>query len=98
MNKQKYMMILHEALEERGPDFHLNLLQEEAAELIVAVNHFRRNRIKSDQIIEELADVSIVADAVRLLLDDEVGFQDVIEKKMNRLKERMKYKKENNNG
>jgi hypothetical protein len=58
--------VLEEALKHWGIDFYLDQLQEEAAELIVAVNHYRRRRKRSEEkLIFELAHVHLMTEIVK---------------------------------
>ena len=46
-----------------GEEEQLKVVQEECAELIVAISHYLRNRKGSrDNVIEELADVKLITD------------------------------------
>lgn len=49
------------AIERWGRDLQLNLAQEECAELIAAIAHFKRDRPNAtDELIQEIADVKIM--------------------------------------
>lgn len=91
-----YEPILLEAINTYGEESQLRMLQEECAELIVAVNHYLRGRIKAEDLVEEMADVRIMQDTVRMIMAKdsgaEVNLQEVIDKKMKRLKNRLTYK------
>jgi hypothetical protein len=56
--------MLQEAIMVDGLDFCLNALQEECAELIVAISHLRRERCGRSQVMMEMADVQIMFDLV----------------------------------
>jgi NTP pyrophosphatase (non-canonical NTP hydrolase) len=43
-----------------GKDAQLSMLQEECGELVAAINQFRRNRISTAELAEEVADVKIL--------------------------------------
>lgn len=60
--KQEHREIIAKlAIEKYGEAAQLRQLQEECAELIVAVNHFFRQRQNArEELIEEFADVTIV--------------------------------------
>lgn len=57
------------AVERWGLAPQLDQLVEESAELIVAVNHWRRGRVELGEVIEELADVVVVGAGVLGWLD-----------------------------
>ncbi len=52
--------LLKEAINKWGVDAQENQLIEECAELIVAVNHFKRGRVPINKVAEEMADVRIM--------------------------------------
>lgn len=56
-----------------GKEHQLRQLQEECAELITAVSHYLRKDRQEDKenLLEELADVSIMFEQLPFLLDDE---------------------------
>lgn len=58
-----------------GLDSQLNMLQEECAELIQAVNKYKRTRTTA--IVEEMADVYIMLYQITYLLNKEVASVDV---------------------
>ena len=77
-----------------GLDEQLNMLQEECAELIQAVNKYKRTRTTA--IVEEMADVYIMLYQITYLLNKEVASVDVedyiamwMEKKIRRQLERI---------
>ena len=61
---------------------------EEMAELIVAINHYRRGRCMSDEVIEEIADVLIMMHQLALIFSEKAVMQKV-EEKMQRLVEQL---------
>jgi hypothetical protein len=57
---------LEMALKHWGIDFYLDQLQEEAAELIVAINHYRRFRKGSEEnLVKELVHVYLMTEVVK---------------------------------
>ena len=67
----------------------LDQLVEECAEVIVAVNHLKRDRIGIDQLMEELVDVSILTDQFVSVWDSDHKVTDKIRKeKIERLRDR----------
>ena len=89
-----YKRMLKEAIETDGLQFCLDCLQEEAAELIVAINHLRRKRVDTRKVIEEMANVSLMLDMCKLGINDEVGFQNEIDSKSKKIGESIKWKKQ----
>lgn len=76
------------AIELWGWDFHLELLQEECGEAVVAVNHLKRGRCDKNKVMEECADVVISAMAVGMM--NHFEFHRIFRQKMRRLEERIK--------
>ena len=89
-----YKRMLKEAIETDGLQFCLDCLQEEAAELIVAINHLRRKRVDTRKVIEEMANVSLMLDMCKVGINDEVGFQNEIDSKSKKIGESIKWKKQ----
>jgi len=84
--------ILKRASETWGTGFQKDMLQEECAELVTAVSHWKRDRVHISAIFEEVADVLIVCR--QLMLDHansgiEMYLHNMIESKMNRLEKRI---------
>lgn len=86
-----------------GLDEQLNMLQEECAELIQAVNKYKRTRTAA--IVEEMADVYIMLYQITYLLNKEVASGDVedfiamwMEKKIRRQLERIEKERKNDDG
>ena len=87
MNKTE---ILQKAVDTYGINNQLNQLQEECAELIVAVNKYRRTPFDNlDGLVDEFADVIIMHNQIINKFNLEVRVHERIEFKLNRLKERL---------
>lgn len=95
---EEYKKMLVDAIETDGIDFCVDCLIEECAELIVAIRHYRRGRASVDKVIEEMADVNLMCDMVRVGLDNEIGFYDIIKQKSERVGERINFKRSKNRG
>jgi len=54
------MSILNKAMKTWGVEAQMDMLAEECAELIVAIQHFKRDRVGWDKVCEEIADVRIM--------------------------------------
>ena len=65
------------ALEHYGEDEQMIQAHEELAELIVAISHKRRHRIKMSSVIKEVADVEIMIGQLKLLYNIENEVEDV---------------------
>lgn len=77
--------VYQQAIERWGIDSQVNQLIEECAELIVALNHARRvswDGAPADHVVEELADVEIMLEQMRMIFDadriDQVKLQKVL--------------------
>ena len=72
------------ALKTFGLESQLRMLQEEAAELIVAIHHKYRGRVDDDTLLEEIADVEIMLSQVKQAFS--IGqFEKLKAKKLRRL-------------
>ena len=99
------MLIIEAAIAKLGEENQMRQTQEELAELIVAINKYER-AIKNDgcpsyiadtrkNIIEEMADVLIMLDAVKKMLDiQDEEIKEVRDFKLNRLLDRLKKESE----
>ena len=61
--------IYRKAIELYGERDQIDMAIEEFAELIVALNHYRRNRADKPDVLDEIADASIMLDQLRILFD-----------------------------
>lgn len=65
---QEFETLCEEIAKHYGENNQLNQLQEELAELIKAVNKYRRDEDNIDNLIEEIADVEIMIQQIKYLL------------------------------
>ncbi len=76
-----------------GPNSQLSMLQEECAELIVSISHYKRGRCGPKTVIDEIADVLILIQQINLYLtkvsNSEEDLREAIIRKTNRLRERL---------
>ena len=87
--------IYQQAIDEWGLNSQIDMFIEEAAELIVALNHARRGFWTTplqDQVIEELADVEIMLEQMRLIFGPDEVDQVKLRKAL-RLKDRIQERK-----
>lgn len=91
MDKTEYWQMLQYGLDRDGIEFILNTLQEECAELIVAISHLRRGRVTIDEVVEEMADVRMMTDMAKLGLVGDHEFLHVIFRKAVRLGRKIKW-------
>ena len=92
MYKEKYE-IYKAALEKYGVGAQIGMLTEECGELLSAINKFNRSRCSNDDVLTELADVSIMVEQLSLIYVGYETFQIEKDKKLIRLLKRI-----NNNG
>lgn len=95
--KQTHKDIYRKAIEAYGVDNQLFQLCEEMAELMKAVNKWRRNKHLAEKypsyvgdVVEEIADVEIMLDQLQIMLN--IPHNEVYEmrcKKLDRLSERL---------
>lgn len=84
------MTTLEKALKHYGVDAQILKLCEECSELITAIAHCREKRDKASHVAEEIADVSIMLEQMRIAFG--IGANEVnrwIEDKLERLEERI---------
>lgn len=88
MDKQK-CEIYKAALEKYGVGAQIGMLTEECGELLSAINKFNRSRCSSDDVLTELADVSIMVEQLSLIYGGYEKFQIEKDKKLIRLLKRI---------
>lgn len=89
MEQNEINSILHLAIKTFGPVHQKMMAIEECSELINALIKEKRNRIGDDEVITEIADVSIMVGQLALIYGtDKVKAE--IERKLVRLVERIK--------
>lgn len=80
--------ICRKALDKFGIVSQIGMMHEEMGELSAALEHYKRGRCKEDEVITEIADVTIVAAQMALYFGyDEVNAE--IERKLDRLEEKL---------
>ena len=62
----------------------LDMMIEECGEMIVAINHYKRQRVTTERLIEEFADIWIVLKQMGVFLD-ESSIANVIDYKLRRV-------------
>lgn len=73
-----------------GTDSQLDMVQEELAECIVAISHLRRGRIGQERLAEEMADVLLCFDQLKVMFDGLVDQIDLeYHNKLYRLRNRL---------
>jgi NTP pyrophosphatase (non-canonical NTP hydrolase) len=81
--------ILKLAIAKWGEELQTNLAQEECAELIAAIAHYRRGRTNSlDAMIEEIADVKIMITQMEIMFGKD-KVDEVVIRKIERLSKRL---------
>ena len=86
--------ICKNAVDTYGKELQINQAFEEMAELMVAINYWRRGRVSKTDVLEEIADVAIMCDQlVYIVYGTEAGYDaciDIINQKLQRLDKRLK--------
>ena len=88
MNKEK-CEIYKAALEKYGVGAQIGMLTEECGELLSAINKFNRSRCSRDDVLTELADVSIMVEQLSLIYGGYDKFLEEKDKKLTRLLKRI---------
>lgn len=83
------MSILSWAMNKYGMDKQIDQLIEECAELIVALQHFKRDRVTWIEVSEEMADVIIMIDQMKTQDVVDRMVNSTIDHKLKRLEERL---------
>ena len=73
------------ALEKWGSDSQLDMVIEECAELIDAIQKWRRRRVTSEKVLEEAVDVELCLGQLKLMLRSPTLFEKVKNEKLQRL-------------
>ncbi|MGQ4893507.1 MAG: hypothetical protein ACP6IQ_02655 [Candidatus Njordarchaeia archaeon] len=85
MNERK---LYASALLKWGLDSQFGVLQEEAAELIVAISHYLRQRIDEEKLLEELVDIEIMLEQIKMCFDED-KIKEIKDEKLKRLEKRL---------
>lgn len=79
--------ILIQAIEKWGDSIQLDMVVEEMSELIKEICKYKRGRVNRSEIIEEIADVSIMLEQAKIIFGISDGeINDVAHTKIGRLK------------
>ncbi|MCD4688781.1 MAG: antitoxin [Desulfuromonadaceae bacterium] len=81
----KYHDIYRAALAKWGEEAQFDQAVEECAELIVALKHFKRDKVDLQEIVDELADVALMVGQLSFMLGEE-RVEQTIEAKLCKLK------------
>lgn len=89
MDNKNEINIFEQAIKTYGEEAQVKMVLEEVAELQKEICKLWRGRDNIQAIAEEVADVEIMLDQLKLILDIEEDVQRFREKKITRLKERL---------
>ena len=70
-----------QAIQVWGIDAQLNMVIEECAELIVSINHYRRERVDHRDVLGECVDVEIMIDQLKMILGHNNDYKKIREEK-----------------
>ena len=65
------MEIVERVAKHYGFKPQLDMMMEECGEMIVAINHYKRQRVSTERLIEEFADIWIVLKQMGVFLDED---------------------------
>ncbi len=82
---------MQSAIKEWGAESQLDMVIEECAELIDAIQKWRRRRVESTKVLEEAVDVQLCLDQLKLMLDAPVLFENIKKDKLQRLARLLRY-------
>ena len=77
------------AIKTYGQDAQWRQVQEECAELIAAVNRYKRGRISMAELVGEIVDVRIMFEQAMIIVGDPTLIENMFLEKLARLKERL---------
>lgn len=97
MEKENRLKLYKEAVELWGVNAQVDMVFEECGELVAVLAKDRRGRAEVQDILTELADVSIMCEQIGALLGYE-DFEAEKERKLERLKKRLEESKRERNG
>lgn len=95
MEKGEKIELYEEAIDVWGQLPQINMVYEECGELTTALARYLRGRATANDVITEVADVSIMMEQMAVLFGKE-QFEQEKERKLQRLKKRIKEYKEKN--
>jgi NTP pyrophosphatase (non-canonical NTP hydrolase) len=83
------MNLLDRAIKTWGVDAQLDMVIEEASELITSIQHMKRGRVTWDEVAEEMADVKIMINQFHTIdnVSDAIHIHELV--KLKRLEERL---------
>lgn len=79
--------VFEAAIKKYGHEVQIGMAQEEMGELLVAINHLKRNRIEFSAFMEEVVDVHIMMSQLRYM--DPKLFDNLYEVKVARVRKRL---------
>lgn len=62
-------LLYQKAIAKYGKDAQIEQLEEELAELTLAIKHYKKGKITLDEVITELVDVDIMIEQARMILN-----------------------------
>ena len=94
-NSERYKILLNALQWYSGPA-QIDKAEEECAELIVALKHFKLGKATAQDIISEIADVEIMSKQMQILFGEDAVRKE-IDRKLERLQKRINAEKKLNN-
>lgn len=84
MTGAERMEILERVAKHYGFTPLLDMVMEECGEMIVAINHYKRQRVSIEELIEEFVDIWIVLKQMGVFLDEK-AIANVVDYKLRRI-------------
>ena len=83
--------VFKRAIAKFGINNQVLMIIEECSELILAISHYNRGRVRSDAVMEEIVDLTIMLEQARLIYDPtDTEFGRIYIEKINRLEKLIK--------
>ena len=93
--KKKEKKLYKDSIEMFGLKPQIDMAIEEMGELIVAINHYRRDKINLSPVVEEMVDVDITLNQLKVIFDCEAEFEAIRIKKLERVQKKIDLKDNN---
>jgi len=93
MKETEKNKLLKQAVHTWGEDAQFDMAVEECAELITAVQHYKRGRVTKEQLLEELADVKVMNEQLGKFIGEH-EYEKHYHESLRQLEERIKIEKD----
>jgi NTP pyrophosphatase (non-canonical NTP hydrolase) len=82
--------VFQRAIADLGIKSQSDMLVEECLELALAVRHYDRDKVNHEKLLDELVDVSVMIEQMKLIINNYSLFNKIWDEKVKRLDDRLK--------